>query len=1692
MSLPLKPFAIDSTSKQLDSKQKKFNTNVQRALERFDSVTEWADYIASLGSLLKALQSWSPKFQNVKYFVPSPYQVSRRLTSSLSPNLPSGVHQKTLEVYTYIFQNIGIETLAAECNIWIPGILPLMSYASMSVKSRLIELYDTYLVQVPSETLKMLVRPLLASLLPGIDDESSEFLSLNLKLIETLKTNLGDDSLFWQTCFIVVASSKDRRLGGLVWLTRNFPSLNAVPHLVSQQSKSFQESGKNEESDTIQEKKNKQAVALSVVLPEAKSVVSPEPGLLIRCLIRCLDDENDLLLKRGILDLLIQRFHLNSPVLQNLVTENDRKLLILWCCRTTLSKDMSLNRRVWNWLLGPSIVSTSRSNSENNTATTAETSSKESLGGSEYFTMYGLSSLISGLKDMITDEASLVTTFRICLAFMDRWEIGSLVIPTMFIPMLNASKQFADKQQVIQAANTFFDAVETNIIWGKIIQYVVTNKDLHLLSYVLKCFNVENDEEIIVRHLPLVLLTLLSYNSVNESTDVSSKKQRYDIFKQLLGYIPERSFLPLDTSTMDVQNRPTHQDILAKIQNYYRKVSDFSNSQELEASTELELPFSTEDATFLIAMSIQDLVLQDLRNKSTINESASLFVEIFEKIPESAGTNDVKQSSWSVNELFQSLLDYVNSKEGRGSSLWGVIDIYSHYLANRLPFLDSMKLLNVLMKSLCLCMVSPKNQLVAIKSLKSLERMLPSKYIQGALASAFVKETDVLQRILILDLLWNELESYRSLIRQPLEIVLDELFDKQNPHYLSVSKWVLASVHSGSSSRLFQMLAEGLLDFNFLENDVISDLDDLEMFTYRLQLITNVLKINSSIIVKNFSSELTSLNSLGKWENEDVSTYKNLVLVIILKFLKLKNNKNAKSMRSALILLDSLLDGTESNFKDIVIFLLEMSSKYLRKGEVPYELIAVSLLDIVSKVLRLSHENNIKLDIFDDNSTHLKYIDYMVTSVSTMTSSLVITSYVKLLSESIAYFEGSIFRVILPLSASSVQCVQRLLLLEKEHGGYYQSISLLLEGLEELLQVSHGYLSVEEREGYFSGSGARTDFIQSVVSNVFSSDASDVSTRIQGERDVVLQSIRQVAICCFEIWSWAHSIAGSTDLGANGEQVNYNSFKFKFKSKVLLEKLFMLEPLEILENLVNLQSNDMIALVHVLDGNKPAVSLPYFFYGVVMRYNKNTTSKFSINLAGNKGSHLRTNRIEPSLINKLRGETIMNFVISYANSLENAAVEDFFEDFLTFFKEIVANYSMYNRIHLQVLELVGIIALKLDKSQFGEQKRIRRDFADLFARYVPNIAAELLDEETEELEAFSILEKFVPKVQYIVHEEIGGDRYNAVLSSIVTHCLVPRIKNKSDNIPPYVLKLAENISTVGAKVKVWKSLISDIFNDDKQLPILGNNAIWNKIIFEWSQYPENKSKLLNDLLLVTGSKRMGMTPVLITFSSWNDTEIGTKCQNLSRISYLLLVAPVDTYLLEFQSLISCVCQYLVSNEFKLKEKCWVLLRVMFLKFSESHFNEYWSMISYCLQTNLQEFYEFLQLQEEIEPMVILQLCKTLDLLLALQREGFSATNEWLFIIDTINCIYKNGAYMALVDKISEVKDYAMGRADDFEMTNSVEEGSPMLTGVHSIQKHSQLRNFFHSLSYTRYEVNYAMKMPKAEASEADVMGDLFH
>lgn len=113
---------VSDTSNALsaDPKWKKYTSLVDKSLASFDSVKEWADFISFLSRLLRTLQA-NPSFDEI----PRKLVVAKRLAQCLTPALPSGVHQRALDVYGHILKTIKVRarstcTLSLACALTTP------------------------------------------------------------------------------------------------------------------------------------------------------------------------------------------------------------------------------------------------------------------------------------------------------------------------------------------------------------------------------------------------------------------------------------------------------------------------------------------------------------------------------------------------------------------------------------------------------------------------------------------------------------------------------------------------------------------------------------------------------------------------------------------------------------------------------------------------------------------------------------------------------------------------------------------------------------------------------------------------------------------------------------------------------------------------------------------------------------------------------------------------------------------------------------------------------------------------------------------------------------------------------------------------------------------------------------------------------------------------------------------------------------------------------------------------------------------------------------------------------------------------------------------------------------------------------------------------------------------------------------
>ncbi|OAA74000.1 cellular morphogenesis regulator DopA [Cordyceps fumosorosea ARSEF 2679] len=625
-----------------DKAYRRYASGVEKALALFETaLEEWADYISFLNRALKALQA-QPSSNTT---IPAKALLSKRLSQCLNPTLPSGVHQKALEVYNYVFDTIGADGLSRDLPLYLPGLAPTLSFASLSVRSPFLELLEKHLIKLDARSLRPAMRSIILALLPGLEDETSEDFDRTLKLVGSFKKairpadskkltehhSVGDD-FFWQCFFLASITSHSRRGGALAYLVRHLPALGASAGA----------------SDADQRSRELATI-----------VTSPEPGLLVRCFASGLADEQ-VLIQRGFLDLLVSHLPLDSTVLQTRVKTSDLELLLKSAVGVVIRRDMSLNRRLWAWLLGPEPAVLETEHTHDTAGAQAEQQHADLSARTQYFEEHGLAALTRALLGMIKDaESSSVSErarpYRICLSLMDRWEIGGLVVPEIFLPVVQSVQRFkqkasspADFKEVLRSASVFFDGIESGLIYSEIVALLARaigpgdlgteqrSEKLSLVSFIIANFNVR-EEEMVTIHAPLTCLAALymledlrERQAMAGAVAIELANEVLSIVSSLLDLVPERTF-PVPSTNATPGSKAlslSNMDLLKKIRNFY--VNEQGNLDVSPA------PFTAlECGQLLIQKAAKNVYDRDEKAglSAEINMRVRIFLQVLTKTP---------------------------------------------------------------------------------------------------------------------------------------------------------------------------------------------------------------------------------------------------------------------------------------------------------------------------------------------------------------------------------------------------------------------------------------------------------------------------------------------------------------------------------------------------------------------------------------------------------------------------------------------------------------------------------------------------------------------------------------------------------------------------------------------------------------------------------------------------------------------------------------------------------------------------------------------------------------------------------------------------------------------------------------------------------------------------------------------------
>jgi hypothetical protein len=1642
---------------------RKYEAGVERALGLFDTTNEWADYIAFLSRLHRALQG-GPDGADV----PFKQTVAKYLAQCLTPALPSGVHQKALQVYASIFSVIGKERLAQDLSLYLPGVSHTLSFGSLSVRPLFLLLIRDHVLRLPPLALRPALKAILLSLLPGLEDESTEDFETTLATVSEARiifAREGSEGFFWQSLFLATITSPNRRSGAFVYLARHLPILR-----YHEDRGTSPQNGGGTEEDSL------------------KLILSPEPGLLIRCFAAGLLDEQ-ILVQRNFLDLLVTHLPIGALSESKRVVVKDIETLVSAAVSVVLRRDMSLNKRLWSWFQGPEAPENGVDAifpGESKNSKQLENGHSVSRRAQSYFKRYSLAPLTQSLMQMIRQEPKNATErarpYRIALSLMDKWEIGGPVVAATFVPLMRSLKDFhaaaateESYAEVYRSANVFFDGVESNLIWTQIFR-LYEQDDWDLIDFMISRFNFE-EEEMLVLHLPLFAVLLCGKLALGDD-DLESpirRQQIQKIFLIVLNLIPERAYESRDT---DVSNADGDRDIAA-----LGSIETFYSNENLEGRAP-KPPFSRAILTKISLHTAADTFLRCLAQRSTsILDFTQAFALLVSKVPNMTALEKCGILA-EMEQHVQTLVEqgprwsYLSS-----SSITVLLVALKVKDDTRLISRTSLELFVQYLTAIFWEFLSPSTPqyhvdavqyIVSLHGSSQQSRVVESRIVSLVTSTASQAE----QRLERYSVLWNLAgkEGSSTFLRKPLLCVVDLalLQNRCDP----AKSWI-RNLPFASLEVVYQSV------FEEPKQDQISR--SLGLLNLQTEEQWLAITTDAGQHIRQFlSARLLELLIFARSQSLPIDHDDEEVLEV-LSMLRLLHSHGALEIDEAKVLsmlgrlLEEAREGSLLQYTLIEIF-QEFAS--VRNSAFPAEVLNMLLRGIAGTV---------------DQS-----VDQWITFTCAV----------------IMLHEEKLFQILLRVTDCFCTRLEFCLVSLQELFGSKEGINLnnpeklttnLLGGLEYVLARAHQRLGERDKHKTPKSPDQPQGLFESMqaVAGQASTEEKQLRSSFANDRLTVILCFQDTIKLCYRYWSWGTASHAS----ATGTQASlyHVTSKIRSKSRRILDNLLDAEPQECLETLVGLwadtirtgvqvDSKRVLNLLQSLKGGRPRLILPITFNAIYNRTNPAALDKSQ----------------RSTLSTSLSAVELACFLVEYTSSLEDDLVEEIWLDCTTFLREVLANPMPHRQILLHLLEFIAVLCNKIENTNFGEEYKMRRELGDICLRLFTAIftvkpggfepASHTIDGDSPTsiaslFDTRNLLQVLCNTIPPLSHVLTDSDRFASVLAGIGTNITGPLLRSKTfpQNNLLEALLLLQIMSKPASSNRGWRKDVLEAFIDARffasplaivrpgWLPLLRQLLLTDKTLL-----PTNLSQLT---VPTTAGIMFGVGATAAR------TEADKRTQAiLRRITLLFIAAEADSFAGHVGQIHLKVEQLLLATKESspssaIRPEVYMLLRGLIITTSPIHLALLWPTIDADLRG------VFLSLTDkdhatQYSPTARLQAAKLLDLLLLLRPDEFQV-HEWLFVTDTVDAIYPPADFVP--SSLSDMVARTASERDEYPLPTTFARKlrKPWLCSEMSREVPIEdidtmlLQPFFRQLSIHAFEDIYSLAAVDKEACVDDLIADLF-
>ena len=1284
----------------------------------------------------------------------------------------------------------------------------MLSFASLSIRPYFLTLFEDYILKLDSAALRPALKAIILSLLPGLEDESSEDFDRVLRVLWKLKLLFEpskhveevteDESYFWQCFFIATITNPSRRQGALAFLIRK------LPKFPSSSNKSRKTTGNVPES--------------AKQLAEAARIVRPEPGLLIRSFISGLAD-TQILTQRGFLDLLVSRLPLDSVVLQKQTDHEDLERLVTCAVGVVTRRDMSLNRRLWTWFIGPD----RDDEPEDKEGLHDDVSVEAQTKNNSYFDQYGSSVLTRSLMRMVrknsTIPAERAKPFRILLSLMDRWEVGATVIPKTFILAIenvyaySETMSTATTDEVIRSASMFFDGVESNLIWSNILDYgllaldpeekslTVRLRRLKIIKFVIMRFNVR-EEEMLLAHIPVVSLAIFAkLSQYIEHLSKSNPSMLDDIVGlalelciMLASEVPHRGFVVRHRSSGSKRSEtlamPADADIWKAVQKLYKNEKDIS-----EVSKLAELSTGT-GYVFLQRVMITFRTILNTRSDPRLVELCGRLLQILlRKTLDSRPINYIDflkalhQDLSRISDHYDTAIpfEFISAVMGNLTVITSVLKSREKFFSDRT--LSALLVLIVNLAWRYLDPLIPQHHMESYRCLCQIHELTHSeRLVESVLASQIggsgktngtgsQKSLISLRRFAVIWGLALQQQStyaerptqiqdeknekkgkiisyhlYPGALTRPLFLLLDCLQEDDMELYNFVQEWLyfLPSVEMLMDA-IFKHLAFSSLSLYTETQPISLSIETpvqlspehviretryyMQHLLYLLKeppaglwdyLLTNTLPHQTphhdserSITVQDYIINIC-IGIVSKPEYSEMKfdslRINSLKVIELLQATphKLAVEKSGIDQRLIKILnrnLKSYSSAVQMSFLDALR--LSLLSK-IQAGNETDQAVQITSSEVHS---RSPDTGTVEEEDKEALKTMLikNLIECSMNGMSFQNNYFSLNNWTTFLFDCAPLWSQQIFQHLIPVVSNL--CKQIEFVLNNLHRAFSQdyattfapeeTLILLLTTLQNVQSIAAQRLMTDDFQRLAAkGHEPSQGFLGNVVPNPFSSETTPASVAGQNNSLTLVLCYQDSLKVCFRLWVWGTHFSASTQSirGSNQASFSHTSMRVRNKARQLMENMFNNEAMEVLENLTYMWARDspsgdtaksVLAFLQVIDGSKPKNIMPAIFNALYSRTNPNAIESARLS----------------TYTSKITETELAAFLLTYTETLEDDTLDEIWGVCMTFLSHVLANPLPQRQIIPVLLEFTVMLSEKLDNTNFGEQRKMRKELS---------------------------------------------------------------------------------------------------------------------------------------------------------------------------------------------------------------------------------------------------------------------------------------------------------------------------------------------------------------------------------------------